>query len=173
MNIKIKFLTLICIIFGLYSSVNIAEDRLSSIANIVSQSGETLGTVAFVEYPNGVVITANLSGLSPGTHGFHIHEKGSCGNNFKRAGGHFNPVGESHGIGYGSGMHAGDLPNLLVSNDGKANFEIYNSFITLSESDISIFDADGSSIIIHENADSYMKDAGAGGRVGCGVINSN
>lgn len=147
-----------------------AQDNPSAKADIMSPDGNALGTVMLTEYPNGVVIRAELSGLTPGDHGFHIHETGSCDNEFKAAGGHFDPAGESHGIGYGSGMHAGDLPNLIVAADGTVNAEVFSNLITLSDSDVSIFDEDGASIIVHDKPDSYLKDAGAGGRVGCGVI---
>ena len=147
-----------------------ATDISSATAEVKSLDGEVMGVVELLEYPNGVIIRSNLSGLTAGKHGFHIHEKGSCDDSFKGAGGHFNPAGESHGIGHGSGMHAGDLPNLPVPDSGTVSVEIFNPLITLSAGDTSIFDNDGSSIIIHARPDSYQKEARAGGRVGCGVI---
>ncbi len=142
-----------------------------AVASMSGRDGAALGTVILTEGPNGVLISADVTGLSPGAHGFHIHETGACTPDFSAAGGHFAPGGEGHGFQHDDGFHAGDLPNLQAGADGVARADVFTDKITLAaDADISIFDADGSAIIIHAKPDSYGPDPGAGDRVACGVI---
>lgn len=140
-------------------------------ASMSGADGAALGTVVLTEGPNGVLISAEVTGLSPGAHGFHIHEVGACTPDFSAAGGHFAPGGEGHGFQHEDGSHAGDLPNLYAGADGVARADVFTNKITLAaDADTSIFDVDGSAIIIHASPDSYGPDPGAGDRVACGVI---
>lgn len=138
-------------------------------ATMMSSDGEELGSVTLTQYAAGVLLETDLQGLEPGAHGFHIHEKGSCEDGFKAAGGHFNPGGHKHGF-ITKDQHAGDMTNLIVSEEGTVQDETLNTKVSLQDGPTSLFDADGSAIIVHEKPDSYMEDAGAGGRVACGVI---
>ena len=141
------------------------------IAEIASPDGEAMGAVRLTQGDRGVLVQASLRGLAPGPHGFHVHETGACEPDFAAAGGHFAPGGEGHGILSPDGHHAGDLPNIHAAADGTARADFWTSGITLDDgADASIFDADGSAIIVHERADSYGPEPGAGDRVGCGVI---
>ncbi|HUS53769.1 MAG TPA: superoxide dismutase family protein [Thermohalobaculum sp.] len=134
----------------------------------------SIGTVTLTQGPNGVLVSADVTGLTPGAHGFHIHQTGSCTPDFKAAGGHYNPGGGGHGILDAGGHHAGDLPNIHAGADGSARADYFTADVTLADGAAnSVFDADGSTIVIHENPDSYGADAGAGGRVACGVIIRN
>ena len=143
-------------------------------AVMAGPDGSGMGTVTLEQGPNGVLVSADVSGLSPGGHGFHIHTVGTCSPDFSAAGDHFAPSGASHGFMYEGGMHAGDLPNLFASADGSARADYFTSAITLAENaDHSIFDADGSAIIIHAKPDTYGEEAGAGDRAACGVIRRN
>lgn len=143
-------------------------------AQIRNAAGEVVGTVSFVEGPKGVLVSADLRQLPSGAHGFHIHETGSCAPDFKAAGGHYNPAGTGHGLLHAGGHHAGDLPNLQVADNGWAAADYFTTDVTLAKGvPNSLFDADGSSIIIHEKPDSYGEDAGAGGRIACGVIETD
>ena len=141
-------------------------------AAILDQAGNALGIVTLVQGPQGVLISAELQGVPPGGHGFHIHEVGACSPDFSAAGGHYNPEDESHGFLYGTGQHAGDLPNIFANADGWARADIFTDAVTLaSGEDHTLFDADGSAIIVHEHPDAYGEDAGtAGSRIACGVI---
>ena len=142
-----------------------------AVASMSGPDGEALGTVVLTEGPNGVLISADVMGLSPGAHGFHIHGVGACAPDFSAAGGHFAPGGEGHGFQHEDGFHAGDLPNLHAGADGVVRADVFTDKITLAaDADTSIFDADGSAIIIHAKPDSYGPDPGAGDRVACGVI---
>lgn len=143
----------------------------TAVARMAGPDGAELGTVTIEQGPQGLIIAAEVRGLSPGGHGFHIHETGSCEPDFAAAGDHFNPTGASHGARHGPDRHAGDLPNLYVAADGTARVDFFTDAATLDAGPPhSLFDADGSAVIIHERADTYGEDAGAGGRVACGVI---
>lgn len=142
-----------------------------AVAAMLGADGASMGTVTLTQTPHGVLIAADVSGLAPGGHGFHIHAVGSCTPDFAAAGDHFNPGDVGHGYLNSGGVHAGDLPNIYASADGAARADYFTTTITLDAgADHSLFDTDGSAIIIHENPDTYGADAGAGGRVACGVI---
>lgn len=143
-------------------------------AAMMGPDGAAMGVVTLEQGPQGVLVSADLSGLAPGAHGFHIHETGQCQPDFAAAGDHFNPGDSGHGFLHAEGQHAGDLPNIYAGADGVARADYFTADITLAADDVkSVFDADGSAIIVHEKPDTYGADAGAGGRVACGVIQRN
>ena len=139
-------------------------------AEVKNADGEILGTVTLTETPHGVLLFADLMRMPAGGHGFHIHEKGACAPDFKAAGGHFNPAGKGHGINHPEGSHGGDMPNLHAAADGSVKAEVLNAKVTLGAGSNSVFDSDGSAIVIHAGPDSHGADPGAGGRIACGVI---
>ena len=141
-------------------------------AEVKGKDGEVLGLVTLTQGPQGVLVSADLRGLPPGGHGFHIHAVGSCSPDFSAAGSHFGPGDESHGFLYSTDMHAGDLPNVYANADGTARADVFTADVTLAPDDErSLFDSDGSAIIIHEKPDDYGADAGiAGSRIACGII---
>ena len=148
-----------------------AGSPVTATAHLVGTDGQSLGTVVLIEGPNGVLVQADVIGLSPGGHGFHIHAVGACEPDFGAAGDHFNPEGIGHGFMEEGGWHAGDLPNIYAAADGTARADVFTAAVTLTPgADNSIFDADGSAIIIHAGPDSYGESPGAGDRVACGVI---
>lgn len=131
-----------------------------------------VGSVEFLETPHGVLLTIRIDGLPEGVHAFHIHETGVCEAPFKSAGGHYNPTGAKHGILSEEGKHAGDLPNIHVGG-APLTVEILADEVTLAEDgENTLFDDDGSAIVIHQGPDDYKTDpAGAAGdRIACGVI---
>jgi len=141
-------------------------------AKLKDTGGKAVGDVDLTQTPSGVLLRVKVSGLSPGEHAFHIHAVGKCEPPFTSAGGHFNPGQHKHGYMSGEG-HAGDMPNLHVPQDGNLSVEIMNPKVTLAKGKPnSLFDADGSAIVIHAKADDYKTDpAGeAGARIACGVI---
>ena len=144
----------------------------TATAVIMGKEGEALGMVTLTQGPQGVLVSADLSGLPPGGHGFHIHAVGSCTPDFSAAGSHFGPGEESHGFLHSTDMHAGDLPNVYANADGTARADAFTADVTLAADDPrSLFDSDGSAIIIHEKPDAYGEDVGsAGARIACGVI---
>ncbi len=133
--------------------------------------GADMGEVTLTRTPDGVLVQAALTGLAPGSHGFHIHAVGACEPDFAAAGDHFNPDNKEHGYMNEAGHHAGDMPNIIAAADGTAKADVFTTAISLDPaSQTALMDSDGAAIIVHENPDSYGPDAGAGGRVACGVI---
>ena len=151
------------------STVSSVGSRAS--AEMKAPDGTIIGMVNMVQGPNGVLVSVEASGLVPGAHGFHIHEVGSCSPDFSAAGDHFDLGDRAHGYMYVDGDHLGDMPNIYAAADGTARADVFNDAITLAAGPAnSVFDDDGSAIIIHEKGDTYGEDAGAGGRVACGEI---
>ncbi len=152
---------------------------LTAEAVLESPSGDPMGTVAFRQASSGVLIMADVKGLAPGGHAFIIHETGACSPDFDAAGDHFNPTDAEHGLvhqawkrGESGGGHGGDLPNIYAASDGSARADFFTAGITLDTAlSHSIFDDDGSAIIVHENPDAYGEtESDTGKRVACGVI---
>jgi superoxide dismutase, Cu-Zn family len=138
------------------------------------------GTADFVETQQGsgklVTITVTLTGLKAGMHGVHLHEVGKCEAPFTSAGGHFDP-GPSGNSNPDANhpFHMGDIPQISAGATGKATMKIATTRVTLSDGPLSLFDADGSAIIIHGNPDQGITGAAGSGvsggpRVACGVI---
>jgi superoxide dismutase, Cu-Zn family len=150
-----------------------AQAVTSASARLIGPDGNAVGTALLTQTATGVRISVQASGLTPGEHGIHVHAVGQCDPPaFTSAGGHFNPLNRQHGLQNPQGPHAGDLPNLMAPASGMANYVTTTDRITLGPGPISIFDADGSAIVIHANADDHRTDptGESGGRVACGVI---
>lgn len=145
----------------------------SAKASFVDIKGETVGSARLTQMPKGVLIEIDVKGLSPGEHGFHIHEAGKCETaaKFSTAGGHFSG-GHDHGFHAAKGPHAGDLPNLIVPESGVVKQQIFTNGVTLSSGATSLFDDNGSALVIHAKADDYRSQpAGdSGDRIACAVI---
>ena len=143
--------------------------------------GESItGTADFVEHSTGtgkmVDITVSVAGLKPGMHGVHLHAVGKCEPDFAAAGGHFDP-GPAGNMDPDANhpFHMGDIPNLQIGANGRGTMRVSTTRVTLSDGPLSLFDADGSAIIIHGNPDQGItgepKSGVSGGpRVACGVI---
>jgi Cu-Zn family superoxide dismutase len=141
-------------------------------AQLKDSSGVAVGDADLVQTDAGVLIKLQLKGMKPGEHAFHIHAVGKCEAPFESAGGHFNPTHAHHGMMSGEG-HAGDMPNLHVPQSGDLSVEVLNREVTLEKGKPnSLFDNDGSSLVIHAKADDYKADpaGNAGDRIACGVI---
>jgi superoxide dismutase, Cu-Zn family len=142
-------------------------------ATLKNADGKTVGEANLVQGSHGVLIRLLVSGLPAGQHAVHVHAVGKCEPPFDSAGGHFNPAAKKHGIEAAEGAHAGDMPNLHVPANGDLAVEILNADITLEKGrPNSVFDPDGSALVVHANADDYKSDpaGNAGGRIACGVI---
>jgi Cu-Zn family superoxide dismutase len=164
-------------------------------ATITTADGQEIGIISFgtitpemasdMQPPmegleGSVVIWAQVEGLTPGFHGFHIHSVGTCDpageRAFASAGGHLHEEGQTHG------GHIGDLPSLRANANGAAVMVVTTDGFTLAD----LLDEDGSAVIIHGEADNFgnipadrydpdadettLNTGDAGGRVGCGII---
>jgi Cu-Zn family superoxide dismutase len=142
-----------------------------AIAELARASNSNVkGTISFKEVADGVEVTANVEGLTPGEHAYHVHEKGDCAApDATSAGGHFNPSGHQHGAPNAPEHHEGDFGNLTAGNDGKATKTFVMKGITVAEGPTSVV---GRGFIVHEKADDFKTQptGNAGGRVACGVI---
>jgi len=142
-------------------------------AEVRDAQGSSLGVVELRSADFGVILSGTLTGLSPGEHGFHIHETGSCEPpTFESAGSHFEPAGRQHGFHNPEGPHAGDLRNLVVSEDGSALVDTADSLVTLRDGANALLDGDGAALVVHPNPDDYrtQPSGGSGEPIACGVI---
>ncbi|PIW69672.1 MAG: superoxide dismutase family protein [Ignavibacteriales bacterium CG12_big_fil_rev_8_21_14_0_65_30_8] len=127
------------------------------------------GLIIFSKVENGIKVVANIQGLKPGKHGFHIHEYGDCSAvDGKSAGGHFNPDNVNHGGPMDKIRHAGDLGNIVADVNGNAKLEFTAPTLTFWGQHSII----GRAVIIHEGEDDLhtQPTGAAGSRAGCGVI---
>ncbi|MGO9018357.1 MAG: superoxide dismutase family protein [Syntrophobacteraceae bacterium] len=134
-----------------------------------TEGSKVRGVVSFTKDGKGVRIVAKIEGLSPGPHGFHIHEFGNCTSpEANSAGGHFNPTDMPHAGPKSEKRHAGDLGNLEADKNGVARLEWTDNVISL-EGPGSII---GRSVIVHAQADDFKTQptGASGARVACGVI---
>jgi len=156
-----------------------AEQRFAE-ARLVDPAGGFVGIVQLGEQNGRLNVMAQVGGLTSGFHGFHIHETGECTGSstppFTSAGGHLSAAGDSHP------GHAGDMPVLLVNDDGTAHASFTTDHATFAD----VFDSNGSAIIVHAGPDNYanipsryvaagpdaatLATGDSGGRVACGVV---
>ncbi len=135
-----------------------AVDAPKSVtAALKDAGGAAAGTVTLSDMGGDHLMgRIDASGLKPGNHGMHIHMVGKCeGPDFTSAGAHLNPAGKKHGLESAAGPHEGDLPQLIVGQDGKGSLSF------MSQSKISdILDSDGGSFIVHADPDDQKTDPG-------------
>ena len=164
---------------GLRAKATLAGDGITGTVELREVDAQTAGAhdMTFMTGMKAVEITVTVTGLKPGPHGMHLHAIGKCeAPAFTAAGGHFDP-GPAGNMDpdMNHPFHMGDLPNLVADANGKATLKTVTTRVTLSDGPLSVFDADGTAIIIHANADQGVtgeaKSGVAGGaRVACGVI---
>jgi superoxide dismutase, Cu-Zn family len=169
------------LLFGSVGTGGARAVRQSAKATLRDTSGATVGQVKLIQIGGAVMVRADVRGVSPGFHGFHVHAVGECTPPFTSAGGHYNPDATAHGD------HAGDMPSLMVMYDGTASIRFETDRFKVTE----LFDADGSAIIVHADRDNFaniptryhshtedvfgpdsatLATGDAGGRFACGVI---
>ncbi len=133
----------------------VASPTVVAKADLKDAKGKAMGTVTVRTAAKGLIFELDLKNVPAGEHAFHLHETGKCEAPFKTAGGHFNPSGSQHGIANPQGQHAGDLPNLHVPKSGQLQQTLFVHGLTVEAGANSIFDADGSAIVIHAGKDDY------------------
>ena len=147
-----------------------------SVASAAAQAPVTVtfkgagGTATLTPAPKGVLVHIEASGLTPGWHAVHFHEKGDCSDAaFKLAGAHVHGAAPLvHGLLNPNATDSGDLPNLHAGADGQAKADFFTTAVTMA----TLQDADGPAIVIHAKPDDYVSQpiGGAGDRVACAVI---
>lgn len=133
-----------------------------------TQGNSATGEVRFYRVDAGVRIVASISGLTPGKHGFHLHEKGDCSApDAMSAGGHYNPLGAPHGSPEAdrAARHMGDLGNLNADAVGKASYDRIDSLLVYA-------DLTGLAVLVHGKEDDLTSQpaGNAGPRIACGVV---
>jgi superoxide dismutase, Cu-Zn family len=164
---KLLFLVALAVLVALPVSATAGSSERFASARLYDAGGAFVGIAILHESPNGgVSIHVVARGLTVGEHGVHIHAIGACAPDFGAAGSHFNPTGELHP------HHAGDLGNITANRAGIAVVSLYTQNVTLSAGLLSLNDADGSALIIHEGPDDLHTHptGNSGGRVACGVL---
>jgi Cu-Zn family superoxide dismutase len=170
------FLKLLCVtmLVILTAACSMSTEQASqATAELKDKDGKAVGVATFRESSGGVTVDLNVKGLTPGLHAVHVHAVGKCeAPAFTSAGGHFNPAQKKHGYKSPEGAHAGDLPNMLVAKDGTGRFEAFTDGMTLKPGATSVFDKDGSALVIHAGVDDNVTDptGNAGDRAACGII---
>jgi Cu-Zn family superoxide dismutase len=171
---KRNFLSIVVLILAICCALSLtsvsAQEVKKAIAVLHPASGsQVMGTVTFTKTDGGIQVVADITGLTPGQHGFHIHEFGDCSApDATSAGGHFNPSKNPHAGHDDAKRHEGDLGNIEADSSGKAHLELTDKMMTMSGEKSII----GRGVIVHEKADDLKTQptGNAGGRVACGVI---
>lgn len=171
MSFSTRFVAAVMTFTAMAQCVYGLDDKiLNASAQLHPTTGHKVhGTVTFTTVEGGVKVVADVDQLTPGKHGFHIHEYGDCSApDGSSAGGHFNPSGHKHGAPDALERHVGDLGNIVADQNGHAHYEFVDRLISLNGPHTII----GRSVIIHSLPDDYITQptGNAGARVACGVI---
>jgi Cu-Zn family superoxide dismutase len=155
---------------SLLAAAAFADEPTKAIAVLHPTKGNNVeGVVTFTKSGNEMKVVADITGLTPGKHGFHIHEFGDCSSpDAKSAEGHFNPTKAPHAGHDAAQRHVGDLGNIEADSSGKAHLELTDNMMTMSGENSIL----GRGLIVHQKADDLKTQptGNAGGRVACGVI---
>lgn len=153
-----------------------AQANAPKASQLLGPGGVRHGTVDVSETASGVLLRVEATGLAPGWHGMHFHEKGDCSDAaFTSAGGHVHAAKPIvHGFLVEGANDAGDLPNLFVHADGSATVELHSTLVSLHGAGgrPALKDADGAALVVHAKPDDYRTQpiGGAGARIACAVI---
>ena len=151
-----------------------AAANVTAQAKLAPTSGsKTSGLVTFEQTADGVHVKARVEGLTPGLHGFHIHEKGDCSApDASSAGGHFNPTSAPHGDPAHASKHSGDFGNIKADDKGVATLDVTVPLAQLTLTEGSPVNALNRGVIVHTAPDDLKTQptGNAGGRLACGVI---
>lgn len=172
-----------------------AAQPSQATADMRDPNGDDVGQVELRQLEQGVLFLMELDGLPQGEHAIHVHETGVCEEpDFTSSGGHYAPLGNAHGFDHERGHHAGDLPNIHASANGRVRTQIFSPHLTFESTPgqsgagqdegrrssvaqaamepFPLFDEDGSAIVVHRDPDDYeSQPSGAGGpRIACGEI---
>jgi Cu-Zn family superoxide dismutase len=149
----------------------VAHIKPSKAAATQPSWGNPAGTVSFTQMGNKTKVVAHLTGLPPGKHGFHIHEKGDMSSpDLMSTGGHFNPHGHPHGGPTTSPVHAGDFGNITADASGNAHLELELTGLSIGTG--AKDDIIGKPVIVHAKPDDLKSQpsGNAGARIAGGLI---
>jgi len=174
-SVSLKVLFLALIGAGCSTGFLSRKPAAAATVTIAAPNGSTVGTAQLRQSTDGfVTVEATLSSLTPGSHGIHFHAVGLCEGaaSFSTAGGHYNPLNKEHGLARPAGPHAGDAPNIVAGPDGRATVSFTTDRVTLTPGSTTLFDADGSALVVHAAADDQVSQpsGNSGARVACGVV---
>jgi len=173
MKMKILFL------MGIFMAGTASATTLTipMIESLPTGEGKLLGNIVVSETPYGLLFTPHLSGLTPGIHGFHVHQNASCMSGMDNgkempalmAGGHLDPNKTGKHLGpYSDKGHLGDLPGIVVNADGTVTYEVLAPRLK------SLSEIKDHALMIHAGSDNYSdtpaKLGGGGVRFACGII---
>jgi Cu-Zn family superoxide dismutase len=145
----------------------------AGVAQLKDANGRAVGNAVLVQENGSVRVIIDVTGLPPGHKGVHVHAVGQCDPpSFESSGDHFNPTNAQHGSANPQGPHLGDLPNIAVDSGGRGHLEATLKRVSLETGGRSVFDADGSAIVIHADPDDLRTDpsGNSGARIACGPI---
>jgi Cu-Zn family superoxide dismutase len=165
---KLAPLALVAAAAGLALAAPAPVTKAVAVLHPLGSSGVS-GSVTFTKAEGGLRIEASVAGLTPGDHGFHVHEFGDCSAaDGTSAGAHFNPGAEPHAGPHDAARHAGDMGNLKAGADGTASLGYVDKHATLEGANSVL----GRGVIVHEKADDMKTQptGNAGGRIACGVV---
>jgi superoxide dismutase, Cu-Zn family len=166
------------IVFAGCSSALTRHPVAAATASLVDANGAAVGVAELWQEASGLVhVDVAANHLSPGAHGIHFHAVGKCEGGttaFSTAGGHYNPLNKAHGLSNPGGPHAGDAPNFQIGANGNGHHAFTTERVTLTAGATSLFDADGTAIVIHAAPDDQTSQpsGNSGARVACGVVRS-
>lgn len=146
---------------------------MTAVAELRDAGGRPVGTALLTQVGDVVRIVLTVTGLPPGPKAVHIHEVGVCeAPDFASAGAHFDPNGREHGFLSPRGPHAGDLPNIMVGEDGTGRLETTNELVSLLRDPASVLAGRGTALVVHAGPDDFLTppDGDSGDRIACGVI---
>jgi Cu-Zn family superoxide dismutase len=147
----------------------VSEPQGGPPMSLINTSGQQIGTVRAWQTAGGVSFHIEAAGLPHGVHGIHVHPIGRCDPpDFASAGTHWNPTNRQHGLNNPQGPHAGDMPNVTVAANGVLSETVVLPHASMAQ----LVDQDGSSIMIHANADDYVSQpsGNSGPKIACAVI---
>jgi superoxide dismutase, Cu-Zn family len=150
--------------------VAVAEIAPAQAASTQPSWGKPAGAITFTQMGDKVHVTGEITGLAPGKHGIHIHEKGNlAAPDLMSTGGHYNPDKHPHGGPTTSAVHAGDLGNLEADTSGKATIDLTVDDVTVGGDKNDVV---GKAVIIHAKEDDFKSQpaGNAGARIAGGVI---
>jgi superoxide dismutase, Cu-Zn family len=172
--------SLVCLaVLGLRSQATAQHEEKKAEAGTITKAvalllptkkgGEVRGRVTFTQKGRAIHVYAEISGLTPGEHGFHVHEFGVWSEDGMASGGHFNPTQQPHAGPDASKRHVGDLGNVKANANGNATLDLDDQMLSFHGAHSIL----GRGLVVHEKADdlkTQQPPGNAGGRLAVGVI---